>query len=115
MNDVIIKVGGSIEEDGAAFISAWKRAEAGEQFCERQVAFESWELLTKTLTGKRMELLRHLHRHPAPSILALAKSLNRQYRRVHEDVEALVAAGLLDKGDGGLSASYDVLRTDIAL
>lgn len=115
MNDVIIKVGGSIEEDGAAFISAWKRAEAGEQFCERHVAFESWELLTKTLTGKRMELLRHLHRHPAPSILALAKRLNRQYRRVHEDVEALAAAGLLDKGDGGLSASYNVLRTDIAL
>ena len=47
MSDVIIKVGGSIEDDGAAFISAWKRAEAGEQFCERQVAFESWELLLR--------------------------------------------------------------------
>ena len=115
MNDVIIKVGGGIEDDGAAFISAWNRAEAGEIFTERQVAFESWELLTKTLTGKRMELLRHLHRHPAPSILALAKSLKRQYRRVHEDVEALAAAGLLDKKEDGLSATYNVLRTDIAL
>ncbi|MFY7959170.1 MAG: hypothetical protein ACOVVK_03760 [Elsteraceae bacterium] len=66
MSDVIIEVGGSIEDDGVAFISAWKRAEAGEQFSERHVAFEPWELLTKTLTGKRMELLRHLHRHPAP-------------------------------------------------
>lgn len=93
MSDVIIKVGGSVEGDGAAFISAWKRAEAGEQFSERQVAFESWELLTKTLIGKPMELL----------------------RRVHEDVEARAAAGLLDKGADGLSALYKMLRTDIAL
>jgi predicted transcriptional regulator len=115
MGDVIVKVGGSIEEDGAAFVAAWKRAEAGENFAERQVGFESWDLLTRTLTGKRMELLQHLHRHPAPSVLALAKSLGRQYRRVHEDVEALAAAGLVDKGEGGLSATYDVLRTVIVL
>jgi predicted transcriptional regulator len=53
--------------------------------------------------------------HPAPSVLALAKSLGRQYRRVHEDVEALASAGLVDKGEGGLSATYDVLRTDMVL
>ena len=35
--------------------------------------------MTRVLTGKRMEMLRHLRRHPAPSVLALARSLGRDY------------------------------------
>jgi hypothetical protein len=34
--------------------------------------------------------------------------LGRDYRRVHEDVEALEAAGLLVRDDNGLRADYDI-------
>ncbi len=114
-SEIKMVVGGSIEEDAAAFIGAWKRAERGEQFNERQIAFESWGTLTRVLTGKRFELLRHLRRHPEPSVLALAKSLGRDYRRVHEDVEVLAGAGLLDKTTEGLRADYDGLETHITI
>lgn len=69
------------------------------------------------LTLKRLELLHHLHRHPSASVNALAKAIGRDYRRVHEDIEALTGAGLVDRDEGGtgLSAPYDVIATRIAL
>ncbi len=86
---VKLLVGGSIEDDAAAFVDTWHRAERGERTLERVLAFESWEALASVLTGERYRLLRHLHKHREPSVSALARSLGRQYRRVHADVTAL--------------------------
>lgn len=66
---------------------------------------------------KRFELLRHVHQHPAKTIRALALTLGRDYRRVHKDVEALEAAGLLDRDKEGVRAEYDAfdVRMRVAL
>ena len=59
MTDIKVTVGGAIEEEASRrFIDAWHRAEQGESFQERHLAFENWEALSRVLTGKRMELLR---------------------------------------------------------
>jgi predicted transcriptional regulator len=97
------------------FIDAWHRAERGETVDERHLSFESWEGLARVLTGKRLELLRHLHRHAARSIAELARALGRDYKRVHADVEALAAAGLIDRTPGGLRADYGEIRTSITV
>ena len=116
MTDVKITVGGAIEEDAArSFIDAWHRAEHGDSLRERRVAFESWDALAGVLTGKRMELLRYVHRHQVTSVRALAKALARDYSNVHADVQALTAAGLLDATDAGLRADYDTIETKIAI
>ena len=116
MTDLKLTVGGSAEEDATRrFIDAWHRAEKGDTFQERHLAFESWEAFTRTLTGKRLELLRHVHRHPAASMRALAKALGRDYSNVHADVQALSAAGLLDTTDGAVRAEYDSIETRIAI
>ncbi|MGH7030562.1 MAG: hypothetical protein ACREE9_01025 [Stellaceae bacterium] len=116
MTDVKISVGGAIEEDAArSFIDAWHRAEHGDSFHERHVAFKSWDALARVLTGKRMELLRYVHRHKVASVSALAKALARDYSNVHADVQALTAAGLLDATDAGLSADYNAIETKIAI
>ncbi len=116
MSDVKITVGGAIEEETARrFVDAWRRAEHGESFRERHLAFESWDALARVLTGKRMELLRYVRRHKVPSVRALAKALGRDYSNVHSDVQALKAAGLLDATDGGVSADYDIIETKIAI
>jgi predicted transcriptional regulator len=67
------------------------------------------------MTGERYRLLRHLHRHPEPSVSALARALGRQYRRVHADVAALEQAGLLDRSGGTVHATADTIRADIRL
>lgn len=117
MSDLQIHVGDSAEDFAGRFSDAWHRAERGETVNERHLSFDSFETLARALTPKRLELLRHLHRTPAASINALAKSVGRDYRRVHEDVEALVAAGLVDREEDGtgLTAPYDSISTRIAL
>ena len=106
-----IHVADNLDTIGARVVDAWRRSERGElteKNAEVHIGFESWEALVRTLSPKRLELLRHLHRAPAKSIRSLALALGRDYRRVHEDVEALEAAGLLDRDDKGLRADYDV-------
>lgn len=107
---------GAIETDAARrFIDAWHRAERGEKFCERHIAFESWDALARVLTGKRVELLRYVHRHKVKSVRALAKALERDYSNVHADVQALAGAGLLKASNDGLRADYDTIETRIAI
>ena len=116
MSDVKITAGGAIEDEAARrFVDAWHRAERGESFRERHLAFESWDVLARILTGKRMELLRYVRRHKVTSVRALAKALRRDYSNVHADVQALTAAGLLDSSDGGVRADYDAIETRIAI
>jgi predicted transcriptional regulator len=117
MSSVKITVGGAIEKKASRrFIDAWHRAESGERFRERRLSFESWEALIRVLTGKRIELLGHVHRHKVTSVRALAKALGRDYSNVHADVRALVAAGLLDAPGGhSVRADYDVIETKIAI
>ena len=116
MSDLKITVGGPMEDEASRrFINAWHREEQGETFHERRLSFESWDALTRVLTGKRMELLHFVRRHDVGSVRALAKALGRDYRNVHADVQALTAAGLLDAANGGLRADYDAIETKIAI
>lgn len=116
MNDVRITVGGEIEDEASRrFIDARRRGEQGEAFHERHLAFESWDALSRVLTGKRMELLRYVRRHKVDSIRAHAKALGRDYSNVHADVQALTSAGLFEAVGGGVRADYDAIETKIAI
>lgn len=113
--DVKIQVGGTLRDDLVAFKDAWKRAEVGDDRQERVIAFESWEGLASVMTGERYRLLRHLHAHPEKSVNALALALQRQYRRVHEDVTVLEKAGLVERADGQVRATADRLSAVVVL
>ncbi len=116
MSDVKITVGGALEDEASRrFVDAWRRAERGETFRERHLAFESWDALARLLTRRRMELLGYVRRHDVASVRALAKALRRDYSNVHADVQSLAEAGLLDLVNGGLRADYDAIETRIAI
>ena len=89
-----------------------RRAEQGEHFEERRLAFESWDTLSRVLTGKRMELLGYVRRHDVASVRALAKALGRDYSNVHADVQVLSGAGLVTVGVSGPRAEYDTSGSD---
>lgn len=116
MSSLKIHVGDSMEQIGARVLDAVQRSEAGEDVSEEHLTFDSFETLARLLTPKRLELLRNLHARPAASVRALAQQLGRDYRRVHADVEALAAAGLVDRATQGTSitAPYDGIETRIA-
>lgn len=111
-----IYVGGTLGDAAKRVSSAWKRAQRGGPVKpEDNVTFVSWTALAAVMTDKRHELLRHLHQHPAPSVRALARELRRDYRRVHDDVSALEAVGLVERDADGLRADYKEIHAVIAL
>jgi predicted transcriptional regulator len=55
--------------------------------------------------------LKYVHRNPVRSIRALSLELNRDYRRVHDDVEALTGAGLLERVGRVVRADYDAIES----
>lgn len=104
---VKVHVGETMDDVGDRFIDAWHRMERGEDVNERHVSFADWETMVRVLSPKRLELLRYVHQHPAKNIRVLALAVGRDYRRVHDDVEALEAAGLLERDKEGVRADYD--------
>lgn len=104
---VKVHVGESMDAVGKRFIDAWHRMERGEAVNEKHVSFADWETMVKVLSPKRLALLRHVHQHPAKNIRVLAQSVGRDYRRVHDDVAALEAAGLLERNKDGGRADYN--------
>lgn len=106
---------GSARDMGRRFSAAFERAAAGENFEERHITFLSLEEMMTALTPKRLELLRYLHRTGADSVSALARELDRDYKRVHEDVAILESAGLIVREDGRLSAPWEALTAEVSL
>ena len=97
----------TMDQVGARVIDAWHRMERGDAVDERHVSFADWDTLVRVLSPKRLEPLRHVHQHGAKNICVVALALGRDYRRVHEDVEALDAAGLVDRDKAGLRAEFE--------
>ncbi len=90
-------------------------APAGDRGTAGDALYLDWTTLRGVLTAKREALLRHLHAEPAPSLRALARALGRDYKRVHEDVAALAAAGLIRRDGTALRAACDRIRTVVSL
>ena len=105
-SELQIHLGETMDDIGARAIGAWHRMERGEAVNEKHVSFATWETMVRVLSPKRLELLRHVHQNPAKNIRALSQAIGRNYRRVYEDVEALAAAGLLNRDKEGLRAEY---------
>jgi predicted transcriptional regulator len=106
---------GTLDDMGKRFVTAWRRLERGERVRERYVTFPDLPAMLNALSPRRLELLRDVHREPAPSVKALAERVGRDYKRVHEDVETLTASGLLQRDDGRVSAPYDAITAEMRL
>lgn len=119
-SDVVsIVVGSTLRERGKAFVEAWKKAEADDAEgvtpdCEVVLSFESWAALSSVLSNERFKLLQRLHSQPAKNIKVLSESLDRNYRRVHDDVVILEQAGLIERSKSGIKTTADKIRTEIS-
>lgn len=75
----------------------------------------SLETMMETLFPKRLALLRHVHKQPAHTIAELARTLGRDYKRVHKDVSTLAHAGLIVRDKNGIRAPYDSVQATVSL
>ena len=116
MSTLHIHVGGSFADDTRRILALGVRAEAGEAVePESHIGFQDWNTFFRVLTPGRIALLRHIHAHEARSVRALAAAVGRDYRRVHADVEALMAAGLVERRGTALITDWDGSEADFEI
>lgn len=80
------------------------------------ISFGSAEMLWRTLTRKRWELLKAMTGQGAMTIREAARRVDRDVKAVHGDVHALLDAGVLDRTeDGRVTFPYDAVHVDFIL
>jgi len=105
-------VDAAIGEMGKRFTTAWKTGRSSAQV----FTFESPAALFRVLTPKRWELVERLQALGPTSVRGLARALERDVKRVHEDVAALCEIGLIDKTERGkVHVPFSVIEADFAL
>jgi predicted transcriptional regulator len=103
-----VQVGGLLREALGEVADTSIRATEGRGVtASDRTMFVSWSALASVMTDKRQALIAYLHAHPTPSIRAVARAIERDYKRVHEDLTALAAVGLATHEGGQWRADYD--------
>jgi predicted transcriptional regulator len=80
------------------FVRAWK---SGKSEKSARISFATPELLWKILTAKRWDLLKVLCGAGPVSIREAARRVGRDVKSVHNDVTALLNAGVLSRDEDG--------------
>jgi predicted transcriptional regulator len=102
----------ALEDMGARFVDAWRTAGSSSD----SLQFESPAALFRVLTPKRWELIERLQSMGPSSMRALARALERDVKRVHEDMGELQQCGLVARTeDGKFQIPYDVIHADFDL
>ncbi len=102
----------AIKAMGERFVKAWRTGKSGGTVLH----FESPAALFRVLSPKRWELIERLQALGPSSVRGLARELNRDVKRVHEDVGVLMEYGLIDRTeDSKVHVPYDVIHADFDL
>jgi len=102
----------ALTDMGKRFTAAWKSGRSAAHV----FTFESPAALFRVLSPKRWELLERLQSLGPSSLRGLARSLERDVKRVHEDVAALIEVGLIEKTEQGrIHVPFEVIEADFEL
>jgi predicted transcriptional regulator len=101
----------SIEQVQQRTAAAFRGEPQGER-----ISFASVELLWKTLTPRRWGLLSAMAGLGPTSVRGVARMLGQDVKTVHGDVQALLAADVLEKdGNGRIVFPYDAVHVDFVV
>ncbi|TCP82699.1 hypothetical protein C8J31_11032 [Rhizobium sp. PP-CC-2G-626] len=99
---------------GERFVTAWKSGERQDPVAV--LTFASPAQLFSVISPKRWALIEALQKIGPSSIRAVARALDRDIKRVHEDVTALMEWGLVEKDESGkVHVPYDEIEADFTL
>lgn len=85
----------------AALRQSMKAAFAADHYLGETLNFESAGVFFGKLTQRRWEIVRALQGAGPVGVRELARRMERDVRRVHEDVVALAELGLVERTDSG--------------
>ena len=77
------------------------------------IGFISLELMHRTLTPNRWQMLQAMMGQGPMGIRELARKLDRDVKSTHSDVTALVKGGVINRSeDGSVEFPYDAIHVD---
>jgi len=80
------------------------------------LSFASVELLWKTLTAKRWDILKTMTAQGPLALREIARRSERDVKTVHGDIHALLRAGIIERAeDGRFVFPYDAVHVDFTL
>jgi predicted transcriptional regulator len=77
------------------------------------ISFASPELLFSLMTARRWQIVRAMAGAGPIPIREVARRVGRDVKAVHGDVQALLAAGILQKADGRVVFPYEAVHVDV--
>jgi predicted transcriptional regulator len=109
MSKLVITVGESVGVANHRLFENIRRAKKGEPIeIDTRINFADAKTMFSMLSANRFDVLAFVADRRPRSINAIATGLGRGYRRVHQDVQALLDLGLIDRqDDGSLSVGFD--------
>jgi predicted transcriptional regulator len=95
------------------FAAAWN---SGKGQPSARIGFESWELMHKVLSPKRLEIISTMTGAGPLSIREIARRVGRDFKGVHADAQLLLRAGVVDKDERGrLVFPYDRIKVNFEI
>lgn len=79
------------------------------------ISFASADLLWRTLTKKRWDILQAMTGQGELSIREVARRVGRDVKAVHGDVTALINAGVIERTATGVVFGHDAVHVDFVL
>ncbi|SEA23766.1 Predicted transcriptional regulator [Thiothrix caldifontis] len=112
-----IKVGTGIQSSLALAQQMMERLDVGEEPTPYfGVGFKNVSQMLSVFTPKRWDLLATLHEQGAMSIAELARTLQRDYKNVHNDVERLMEWLAIERdAQGKVFTPYSEIVVDVHL
>jgi predicted transcriptional regulator len=102
MTEAIIRIVSNddaiLEEAGKRFKSVWSSGKASPAV----FTFSSPAQLFSVISPKRWQLIERLQHLGPSTVRGLARALERDVKRVHDDVMAMIDWGLVERDDDGL-------------
>ena len=97
----------------ADFATAWKTGKGDKS---AHIGFETWELMHKVLSPKRLEIIRAMAGAGPLSIREVARRVGRDFKGVHSDARLLVENGVIERDERGrLVFPYDRIHVDFEI
>lgn len=104
----------TLDAMGGRFVDAWRSGKSSDPLAT--FVFSSPAQLFSVISPKRWDLIERLQATGPLGIRALARALERDVKRVHEDVTTLLEWGIVERGDDGkVFVPYDVIHADFDL
>jgi len=120
MREAVIRIDNRMDVDatldamGRRFVASWRKGLPSTPLAT--FTFSSPAQLFSVISPKRWELIETLQRLGPTGIRPLARALERDVKRVHDDVSTLVDWGIVERTEAGLvHVPYDVIHADFNL